>query len=240
MVNPLEQFLIKTLIPLEIAGYDVSFTNSSLIMVMITALIIGIQIIAIRGRTMVPDRVQAFYEYCFEFVEEMIGSTAGDNAKKYLPLIFSIFLFVLFANLAGMIPFSFTVTSHLAVTFALSFTIFIVVTIIGFMNHGLKFFKLFLPEGAPLWVAPLLIPVEIVSYLIRPLTLAFRLFVNMTAGHILLKVFAGFTVMFGAMGVAPFIFNVMFTGFEFFIALLQAYIFAILSCIYLNDAINLH
>jgi F-type H+-transporting ATPase subunit a len=239
--NPLHQFLIKTLIPIEIAGHDVSFTNASFFMVLVTLSIIAVQYFGLRGNTLVPGRIQALFEASYDFIAHMVEDNAGKDARPFAPLIFSLFMFILFANLLGMLPYSFTVTSHLAVTFALAIFIFVLVTIVGLVKHGMKFFTLFYPEGIPVWIAFIIVPIEIISYFIRPITLSFRLFLNMMAGHILLKVFAGFAstmAMYFAIG--PVIFDVLFIGFEFFIAALQAYIFTILSCIYLNDAINLH
>lgn len=241
MYNPLQQFLIKTLIPIEIAGYNVSFTNASLFMVLVTLSIIALQYFGLRGNTLVPGRVQALFESSYDFIADMVEDNAGQDARPFAPLIFSLFMFILFANLFGMLPYSFTITSHLAVTFALAIFIFILVTIVGLVKHGLRFFTLFYPEGIPVWISFIIVPIEIISYLIRPITLSFRLFLNMMAGHILLKVFSGFTVLLAFyFAIGPLAFNVLFIGFEFFIAVLQAYIFTILSCIYLNDALNLH
>jgi F-type H+-transporting ATPase subunit a len=239
--NPLQQFLIKTLIPIEIAGYNISFTNASLFMVLVTLSIMSVQYFGLRGNTLIPGRMQALFEFSYDFISDMVEDNAGKDARPFAPLIFSLFMFILFANLLGMLPYSFTITSHLAVTFALAIFIFILVTIVGLVKHGLKFFTLFYPEGIPIWISFVIVPIEIISYLIRPITLSFRLFLNMMAGHILLKVFAGFaTILVFYFAVGPLAFNVMFIGFEFFIAVLQAYIFTILSCIYLNDALNLH
>lgn len=241
MQNPLHQFLIKTLIPIEIAGYNVSFTNASLFMVLVTFSIIAVQYFGLRGNTLVPGRMQALFETSYDFIADMVEDNAGKDACPFAPLIFSLFMFILFANLFGMLPYSFTITSHLAVTFSLAIFIFVLVTIVGFVKHGLKFFTLFYPEGIPVWISIVIVPIEIISYFIRPITLSFRLFLNMMAGHILLKVFAGFAATMALyFAIGPVIFSVVFIGFEFFIAVLQAYIFTILSCIYLNDALNLH
>lgn len=241
MYNPLNQFLLKKLIPLEIAGYDIAFTNSSLFMVLITLSIIGIQYFGLRGGALQPSRLQMLFESSYDFIADMVEDNAGKEGRPFAPLIFSIFMFVLFANLFGMFPFSFTVTSHLAVTFALAIFIFTLVTMVGFIKHGLKFFTLFYPEGIPLWISFVIVPIEIISYFIRPITLSVRLFLNMMAGHILLKVFASFAVTLAFyFAIGPVIFSIIFIGFEFFVAALQAYIFTILSCIYLNDALNLH
>ncbi|MFN7709899.1 MAG: F0F1 ATP synthase subunit A [Holosporales bacterium] len=240
MANPLSQFTIKPLIPIEIAGYDVSFTNSSLAMVLTTLLILTLQYFSVRGNRIIPNRLQASIETLYSFVANILQESAGKQGMKYFPFVFSIFLFILFGNLLGMVPYSFTFTSHIIVTFALALFVFISVTLIGLVRHGLKFFSLFFPSGVPLAVAPILIPIEIISYLARPVTLSVRLFANMMAGHIFLKIFAGFTVSLGLWGIAPLAFNVVFTGFEFFVAMLQAYVFTVLTCIYLHDAIHLH
>lgn len=240
MKNPLDQFLIKKIIPLEFQGVDLSFTNASLAMVGVTILIMMVQYFGLRGNLIIPGKMQALFESSYDFVADMVRENAGRQARSYAPFIFSLFMFVLVANLLGMFPYSFTVTSHFAVTFALAICVFLTVTIVGLVKHGFHFFRLFFPAGVPLWMAPILIPLELLSYLIRPITLSVRLFLNMTAGHILLKVFAGFALTLGMYSFAPVLFNVVFIGFEFFVAVLQAYIFTILTCIYLNDALNLH
>jgi F-type H+-transporting ATPase subunit a len=239
--NPLHQFLIKTLIPIQIAGHDISFTNASLFMVIVTLSIIAVQYFGLRGNTLIPGRMQALFEASYDFIADMVEDNAGKDARPFAPLIFSMFMFILFANLLGMLPFSYTITSQLAVTLTLALMIFTLVTIVGFVKHGLKFFTIFYPEGTPLWISFIIVPIEVLSYFIRPITLSFRLFLNMMAGHILLKVFAGFAaIMAFYFAIGPIAFSVVFIGFEFFIAALQAYIFTILSCIYLNDALNLH
>ena len=188
-----------------------------------------------------PNKLQLVLESSYDFIASMIGDTVGKKGKAYAPFIFTLFMFILFANLFGMLPYSFTITSHFALTLFLALLFFVAITIIGFVRHGLHFFSLFLPAGAPKALAPLLILLELVSYLVRPFTLSLRLFLNMMAGHVILKVFAGFSVMVGAyFGIFPALFNVLFVGFEFFVAGLQAYIFTILVCIYLNDSVNLY
>jgi len=238
--SPLEQFVIKKIIPLELFGYDISFTNSSLYMVIATIIIIALQKFCLREASIVPKRLQAFYELHHEFVVSMMRENSGEEGLRFFPLIFSLFMFILMANLLGMIPYSFTVTSHFVVTLSLALFIFVFVTIVGLVRHGWHFFRFFLPEGIPIIIAPLLVLIELISYCVRPFTLAIRLFANMMAGHILLKLFGAFTFMFGLAGIFPFVLNVFFTGFEIFIAALQAYVFAVLSCIYLNDALHLH
>ena len=241
VTNPLEQFLIKPLIPFHIGNYDISFTNSSLFMVLTTALIILFQWAGVKDRKIIPSRLQSFYEISYEFIQTMVKDNLGEDGKKYFPFIFSLFLFILFGNLWGMIPYSFTFTSHIIVTGALAFLVFSLITTVGLMKHGVKFFRLFFPKGVPLAIAPILIPVEIIAYLFRPITLAIRLFANMMAGHMVLKLFGGFTVAMGVYGLfAPLPFLIFFTAFEVFVALLQAYVFTILTCIYLHDTLHLH
>ena len=192
-----------------------------------------------------PSRLQMACEVLYEFVSDMVDSNAGKAGLTYFPYIFSLFLFVLFGNLLGMVPYSFTFTSHIIVTLTLAFLVVVSVTIIGFVKHGFKFLRLFFPEGTPVFIAPLLVPVEVMSYLSRVVSLSVRLFANMVAGHAMLKIFAGFIVIlassnFMPIAVLPFVVNIAITGFEFLIAVLQAYVFTVLTCIYLNDALNLH
>jgi F-type H+-transporting ATPase subunit a len=241
MADPLKQFEIKPLIPLEIAGYDVSFTNSAMWMAIAVVTSLVFFLIATRKPQMVPGRAQVFAESMYEFIAGMVRDNIGSKGREYFPLIFTIFVVVLMGNMLGMIPYSFTYTSHIAVTMGLALAIFIFVTILGFVKHGTHFFSLFCPEGVPRALKPLIIPIEVLSYLIRPVTLSVRLFANMMAGHLMLKVFAGFSVAMGVgLGIVPMFFNVALIGFEFLIAFLQAYVFTILSCIYLKDAIELH
>jgi F-type H+-transporting ATPase subunit a len=197
-------------------------------------------LIATRQRSLVPTRLQSMAELSYEFIANMIRDNVGTAGMKYFPFIFSLFMFILFCNLIGMIPFTFTVTSHIIVTFAMALVVFIGVTIIGFTRHGLHFLKFFVPAGVPMALLPLLVVIEVLSYLIRPVSLSVRLFANMTAGHTMLKVFGGFVVMLGILGGwAPLAFVVALTGLEVGIAILQAYVFTILTCIYLNDAVNM-
>jgi F-type H+-transporting ATPase subunit a len=241
MADPLHQFEITPIIPLEIAGIDISFTNSSLWMIISMVVSIVLMMVSIRKPAMIPGRMQVMAEGMYEFIASMVRDNIGSKGREYFPMIFTIFMIVLMGNMLGMIPYSFTYTSHIAVTMGLALSIFIFVTILGFVKHGLHFFSLFCPEGVPLALKPLIIPIEVLSYLIRPVTLSVRLFANMMAGHLMLKVFAGFSVGMGvALGVLPMFFNVALIGFEFLIAFLQAYVFTILSCIYLKDAIELH
>ena len=237
----MHQFEIQRIVPLKIFGYDMSFTNSSLFMVIALAAISLFFFTAMRSRSLVPNRLQSMAEMVYEFVANMERSNVGEAGMKYFPFVFSIFIFILVLNLLGMLPYSFTVTSHIIVTFALAATVFLVVTAIGFMNHGLGYLKLFVPHGVPIWLMPVIVPIEVISYLIRPVSLSVRLFANMMAGHTMLKVFAGFVISLGiAGGWAPLLFMVPFTGLEVVVALLQAFVFSVLTCIYLNDAINMH
>jgi F-type H+-transporting ATPase subunit a len=239
--SPLEQFEIKRLIPVEIGGIDASFTNSSLWMILALLAVSLLMMAAMRQRALVPGRLQSIAEMSYEFVAGMIRENVGDEGKKYFPFIFTLFMFILGANLLGMIPYSFTPTSHIIVTFALAFVVFIGVTVIGFARHGLHFLGFFVPGGVPKALLPLLVVIEVISYLIRPVSLSVRLFANMLAGHTMLKVFAGFVIALGVwLGWAPLAFVVALTGLEILIAFLQAYVFTILTCLYLNDAIHLH
>jgi len=238
--SPQAQFEIKELVPIEVAGNNISFSNSALMMVITITVIILLMMVGTRKRAMVPGRWQSLAELCYEFVANLIRDTVGNEGRKYFPFIFSLFMFILIGNMLGMVPYSFTFTSHIAVTFAMAMVVFIGVTILGFAKHGIKFFTFFVPPGVPVWMWPLMIPIEIISYLSRPVSLAMRLFANMLAGHTLLKVFAGFVPALGAAGVLPLAFVGALTGLELLIAFLQAYVFAILTCLYINDALHLH
>ena len=242
MANPMQQFEVKTIGPkIELGNIDVSFTNASLFMVISVAAVSLVFIFATQKKSLIPSRMQFISEMAYEFVAKMISETAGSKARPFFPFILTLFLFILFCNMIGMIPYSFTVTSHIIVTFALAAFVFIGVTIVGFVKHGFGFLKLFVPSGAPAVLLPLIIIIEIVSYLSRPISLSVRLFANMMAGHAVLKVFGGFVVSLGLIGGwLPLGFSVALTGLEVLVAFLQAYVFAILSCIYLNDALNLH
>jgi F-type H+-transporting ATPase subunit a len=237
----MEQFEIKRLVPLELFGYDVSFTNASLLMVIAVALIAGFLILAMGRRALVPGRVQSIAELSYEYIANMVRENLGEEGMKFFPWVFTIFMFILTLNLIGMIPGSFTVTSHIIVTFALAAMVWITVTLIGFARHGFGFLRLFVPSGIPIWLMPIIIPIELISYLIRPISHSVRLFANMMAGHTMLKVFGGFVVGLGFLGGwAPLAFLVAFTGLEFLVAFLQALIFTVLTCIYLNDALHMH
>lgn len=240
MANPVEQFKIEPIVPLEIGGVNVSFTNSSLWMVVAVVLATAFLTLSVKGRALVPGRWQSMAELMYEFVANMIRDNVGTEGRKYFPFIFTLFMFVLFGNLIGMVPYTFTYTSHIAVTFGLAIVIFLGVTVIGFARHGTHYLRMFFPHGAPLATAIILVPIELISYCSRPFSLAIRLFANMTVGHIILKVMAGFIIMLGIAGIAPMIFLGGVTVLEFGIALLQAYVFTILACIYLHDAIHMH
>jgi len=240
VASPLEQFQIKTIIPIHLGGIDASFTNSALFMAIGVAVATLFLTLSMRGRAIVPGRWQSMAELCYEFVANMIRSNVGAEGRRYFPFIFSLFMFILFGNMLGMIPYSFTYTSHLVVTLGMAMIVFIGTTIIGFVKHGFHFFSFFLPHGTPWYIAPLLIPIEVLSYFTRPVSLSLRLFANMTAGHTMLKVFASFVVTMGLLGAIPLLAAVALTGLEFLIAFLQAYVFTVLTCIYLNDALHMH
>ena len=240
--GPLEQFEIKALHGAgtqDLAFY--TFTNSSLFMVTALLLVSGVLLLGMRRGALVPSRLQCLAEISYEFIANMIRDNVGQEGRKYFPFIFTLFMFVLAGNMLGMVPYSFTYTSHIVVTFVMAAVVFVGVTVIGFAKHGLHFFHFFLPSGVPIFLAPLLIPIEVLSYFTRPVSLALRLFANMTAGHTMLKVFAGFIAPLGVVGgIVPLALVVGLTGLEMIIAFLQAYVFTILSCVYLNDALHMH
>ena len=239
--SPLDQFEINPLVNFEIGGVDLAFTNSSVSMVITVLFITLFLTLTVNPRSIVPSRMQLISELCYNFIAQLLNDTVGDQGKRYFPFVFSIFMFVLIGNMVGMIPYQFTFTSHIIVTFALAAVVFIGVTILGFVNHGIRFFTFFYIPGVPFYMHPLLIPIEVISYLSRPISLSVRLFANMLAGHTLLKVFAGFVVSMPFFtGVLPLTFIVALTGLEILIAFLQAYVFAILTCLYINDAYHLH
>lgn len=240
MASPLQQFEIKAIAPAEIAGVDISFTNSALFMVIAIVAITAFLVLGMRERALVPGRWQSMAELSYEFIAGLVRDNVGSAGRPYFPFIFSLFMFILFANTIGLIPGSFTVTSHIIVTFALAAVVFVGVTIVGIVKHGPKWLSYFFPPGAPIYMAPLLVPIEILSYLARPVTLSLRLFANMMAGHTMLKVFAGFVVALGLFGVAPLIILVALYMLELIVALLQAFVFTILTCLYLHDALHLH
>jgi F-type H+-transporting ATPase subunit a len=242
MANPMEQFEIVRYKPLELGAYDVSFTNSSLWMAIALGAVAIFLFVGTSRPQLVPGRWQAAVEYLYDFVRDMVATNVGPEGKRYVPLIFSIFIFVLACNLLGLIPWvgAFTPTSHIAVTLGLAVLVFALVVIVGFARHGLHFFALFWPKDTNIALGLFVACIEFLSFLSRPFTLAIRLFANMTAGHVLLKVFGGFVVSLGVFGILPLGVNVALTALEVLIAVVQAYVFALLASIYLNDAVNLH
>lgn len=248
MAGPLEQFEIKSLIDIPVGSVDLSYTNSALWMTIAVVAGTGLLVYGMRKRALVPDRLQSVAEMFYEFIANMVRDNCGSEGRKYFPFIFTLFMFILFGNLLGMIPYSFTFTSHIIVTLGMALTVFVGVTLVGLIKHKLHFFTFFFPSGAPKAMAPIIIPIEIISYLSRPVSLSIRLFANMMAGHTMLKVFAGFSAgmvagmdMLGIVpGLAPLAINVALIGFEILVAVLQAYVFTILTCLYLNDALHLH
>ena len=240
--NPMQQFNVSKIGPeIKLGGIDLSFTNSSLFMVLSLIIISIFLYFGTKEKKIVPNKVQLIAEMFYNFIAKMISDTAGSKARPYFPFIFSLFMFVLVCNMIGMLPYSFTVTSHIIITLIMALFIFIAVTVIGFIKHGFKYLSLFVPKGVPIVLLPLITVIEIISYLSRPVSLSVRLFANMMAGHTMLKVFGGFVVSLGILGGwLPLSFSVALTGLEILVAFLQAYVFAILTCIYLNDALNLH
>ena len=243
--DPIHQFGIQKIVDINIDGYDVSFTNSSLFMVLTLAAIALVLLWGSSAKAVVPGRAQTVAEMSYEFVANTLRNAAGEGGMRFMPLVFSLFMFVLTANIFGMVPYFFTVTSHIIVTAALALLVIFTVTIYGFYKNGTHFLKLFVPSGVPAAIVPLVTLIEIISFLSRPLSLAVRLFANMLAGHITLKVFAGFVVTltglgaFGFLGaLLPLVMVVALTALEFLVAFLQAYVFTILTCMYLNDALH--
>ncbi len=241
-LNPMHQFEVYRIGPeINFGNLDLSFTNASLFMAISTLMILILLFFGTKKKSLIPSKLQLITEMSYTFVAKMINDTAGSSAKSFFPFIFTLFMFVLFCNMLGMMPYSFTVTSHIIVTFVLAAIVFIGVTIIGFIKHGIKYLELFVPKGVPTVLLPLIVIIEVISYLSRPVSLSVRLFANMMAGHTMLKVFGGFVISLGLLGGwLPLSFSVALTGLEILVAFLQAYVFAILTCIYLNDALNLH
>jgi F-type H+-transporting ATPase subunit a len=246
--SPMAQFEVHTLIPLEIGGYDVSFTNASLWMMLAVTAASAFLVLGVRRDGIIPGRLQSIVELIYDFVrQKTVIDAMGEEGMKFFPIIFTFFIFILFSNFFGMIPYSFTVTSHIIVTFGMALGVFALVLGVGFYTHGLRFLSLFVPSGAPAWILPLIVPIEIISFLSRPISLSVRLAANMLAGHTMLKVFAGFVVtMIGAGGglaffaIGPVLAGVGVTALEFLVAGIQAWVFALLTCIYLNEAVHLH
>jgi F-type H+-transporting ATPase subunit a len=244
-IDALGQFELHT--TLGPIGAAVGFTQSNLFMVIAGGLIIALLIYGMRPAAMVPGRLQSLAEASYVFIDDMVVAQVGDEGRRFFPFVFTLFMFILFGNMLGLFPYAFTYTSHISLTFTLALMVFVLITTVSIALHGKKFLGYFFPEGAPIWLAPIIIPVEIVSYLSRPISLSIRLFANMVAGHVMLKVFATFVVMLAGLGaigpfvsVMPLAINVALVGFEVLVAFLQAYVFAILTCIYLHDAVHLH
>ena len=244
--DPIHQFQIQPIFKvMEVGGVEIAMTNSAVFMILTVATTVVFLMASTAGRGLVPGRWQSLAEMSYEFVASTLRSSAGTEGMRFFPLVFSLFMFVLVANLFGMFPYFFTVTSHIIVTFALAMVVILTVVIYGVMRHGFKFFGLFVPSGVPGALIPLVTMIEIISFLSRPISLSVRLFANMLAGHITLKVFAGFVVSMSAMGfvgsvgaILPLAMTVALTGLEFLVAFLQAYVFTVLTCMYLNDAIH--
>ena len=248
-MDPIHQFEIKRLFPIAHFGTtEIAFTNSALFMLIALAVILLLTLGASRSRALVPGRAQVLTEMSYEFMASTLRSTAGPEGMKFFPLVFSLFMFILVLNVMGIIPYTFTVTSHIIITVALALLVFFTVLVYGFWKHGLRFLKLFVPSGIPIYILPLVSFIEVLSFLSRPVSHSVRLFANMLAGHITLKVFGGFVTMLGAAAiplylgwlgaVLPFGLTVALTALELLVAVLQAYVFAVLTCIYLNDAIH--
>src|SRR5579863_970139 len=246
MIDPIEQFGIEKIFTIgHIGNQEIAFTNSSAYMFGAVAIISLLMIGGVRKNELVPGRIQSMAELCYEFVATTIRSNAGKDGMKFFPLVFSIFMLILVSNVIGIIPYTFTIASHIIVTAALALLVFLTVIIYGFYKNGLKFFKIFVPSGIPIYILPLVVAIEIFSFFVRPVSHSVRLFANMLAGHITLKVFASFVVTLGAFGYVgwlgaalPLGLTIALTALELLIAFLQAYVFAILTCIYLNDAIH--
>jgi F-type H+-transporting ATPase subunit a len=248
VAGPLEQFTIEPIVPIHVGHLDLSYTNSALFMTIAVALVTVFLVVAMRRQALVPGRFQSLAEMTYEFVANLLDESAGHHARRYFPIIFSLFMFILFGNLVGLIPWSFTYTSHIIITFAMAGTVFVLLTLLAIFRHGARFLTFFVPEGTPIWLMPLLVPIELLSYLSRPISLSIRLFANMMAGHTMLFVFASFAVTMSAAlgavgylaGLFPIILNVALFGLELLVAMLQAYVFTLLTCLYLHDALELH
>jgi F-type H+-transporting ATPase subunit a len=239
--SPLEQFTINKLIDISAFGIDISFSNSALFMVLSSLVSFVCFLYALKGADLIPTGPQVILEELNNFICSLVNENIGKQGKVFVPFVFSIFLFVLMCNILGMLPYSFASTSHIIVTFSLAVIVFTTVIVFGFINHGLHFFSIFFPSGTPLWLAPLMIFIELFTFLARPFTLAIRLAGNMMAGHVLVKVLASFVIAMGlSWGWLPIPFITLISGFEIFVAILQAYIFTILTCVYLNTSVNLH
>lgn len=241
MHSPLEQFKINKLIDIHVMNVDLSITNATVFMLLATACVILFMHLATSNKALIPTKVQLAGENLYNLINNMLVENVGKGQEQYIPMIFTVFMFILFCNMFGMVPYGFTVTSHIAVTFVIAAVVFVIITIIGFVRHKMHFLHLFAPKGVPGWLAPLIIAIEFFTYMARPVSLSLRLAANMVAGHVLLKVLAGFIISLPIFfKVLPMPLLLCLIGFEFFVAVLQAYIFTILSCVYLNDAVNLH
>jgi F-type H+-transporting ATPase subunit a len=239
--NPLDQFKVHPLLDINLFGYDLSITNSAFYMILAVLITVTYFYFAVRKLDIIPSRLQVSGESLYSFVTHMLQQNIGEKGRPFAPFIFSLFMFILACNLLGMVPYGYTVTSHVSITFALAMMVFVLVTFLGIYIHGFHFFSLFLPAGTPWWLAPLMVVIEMFAYLARPVSLSLRLAANMVAGHVLLKVMSGFVIsLMKYLKIIPLPFIVLLIGFEVFVAILQAYIFTILTCVYLNDAINLH
>ncbi|HET6522624.1 MAG TPA: F0F1 ATP synthase subunit A [Geminicoccaceae bacterium] len=238
--GPLDQFAIYPIVPIQVAGYDVSFTNAAFAMVVAAGLAYLFLMGGMRHASLIPGRLQSAVETIYEFTANLVNENAGKEGLPFFSVIFTLFLFILFGNLLGLVPGAFTFTSHIIVTFTMAICVVVGVTIVGFWRHGLHFLEFFVPHGAPKFMLPFLVPIEIMSYLVRPISLSVRLFVNMMAGHTMLHVFLLFTIALGVFGVAPFLLVVALFILEIAIAVLQAYVFTILSTLYLRDSLHMH
>jgi len=236
--SPLDQFTIQRIFEMKIGNIDISLTNSSIMMIAVLVILNVFLIYATKRKSVVPGRLQSIAEMSYEMIYNTTQSNLGNNGKRLFPLVYSLFMFILLCNMLGLIPYSFTVTSHIIVTFALAFGVFLLATIMGFVINGHKYLRLFLPKGVPIFLIPILVPIEIVSYISRPISLAVRLAANMMAGHTIIKVFAMFVVTLGVWGIAPLLFIVVLYVLETLIAFLQAYVFAVLTCLYINDSFH--
>jgi F-type H+-transporting ATPase subunit a len=246
-INPIEQFALSRILTINIGQhhYDISITNSTVFMALIAIITLGLMSMTAKGTVGVPGRLQSLGEMAYEFVEGMVRSATGEEGMRFFPLVFTIFLFILLANLIGFIPYSFTVTSHIVITAAMALLVFFTVVVVGIKEHGLHFFKLFVPSGVPIYILPLVVAIEVFSFFVRPVSHSVRLFANMLAGHITLNVFGGFVVMLlGAsaavkvIAILPFAMTIGLDALELLVAFLQAYVFAMLTCMYLNDALH--
>ena len=244
-INPIEQFSITPIIPIRIAGHDFSLTNSSLYMLIAVAIACAVMTAGARGGPGVPGRLQSAAELAYEFIAGMLRSATGEKGMRFFPMVFCLFIFILICNLVGLLPYSFTVTSHIVVTATLAMAVFLTVIVVGIYEHGFGFFKLFVPSGVPIYILPLVVAIEVISFFTRPLSHSVRLFANMLAGHITLNVFGSFVVMLlgagaavKALAVLPFAMTIGLDALELLVAFLQAYVFAMLTCMYLNDAIH--